>query len=100
MKIGFLQLNSTIGDFAANVKKLLAGYEKAVARGAEFVLAPELFLCGYPPRDLLLRADFIDANLAALEEAAKSVGAVPLCVGYVEKNSERPGRALKNAAAV
>ena len=25
------------------------------ALGAEFVLAPELFLCGYPPRDLLLR---------------------------------------------
>ena len=100
MKIGFLQLNSTIGDFAANVKKLLAGYEKAVGLGAEFVLAPELFLCGYPPRDLLLRADFIDANLAALEDAAKKIGPVPLCVGFVNKNSERPGRALRNAAAI
>ncbi len=100
MVIGLLQLNSTIGDFAANRRKLLDGYEQAVARGAEFVLAPELFLCGYPPRDLLLRADFIDANLAALEETAKNTGAVPLCVGFVEKNSERPGRALKNAAAV
>jgi len=100
VKIGFLQLNSTIGDFAANVKKLLAGYEKAVGLGAEFVLAPELFLCGYPPRDLLLRADFIDANLAALEDAAKKIGPVPLCVGFVNKNSERPGRALRNAAAI
>ncbi|MEI9959620.1 MAG: nitrilase-related carbon-nitrogen hydrolase [Limisphaerales bacterium] len=81
MKIGLLQLNSTIGDFAANRQKLVAAYEKACALGAEFILAPELFLCGYPPRDLLLRADFIDANLAALEETAKSVGAVPLCVG-------------------
>jgi NAD+ synthase (glutamine-hydrolysing) len=71
MIIGLLQLNSTIGDFAANAKKLLAGYEKAVALGAEFILAPELFLCGYPPRDLLLREDFIDANLFALEETAK-----------------------------
>ena len=34
------------------------------------------------------------------EETAKNTGAVPLCVGFVEKNSERPGRALKNAAAV
>ncbi len=81
LKIGLLQLNSTIGDFAANRQKLVAAYEKACALGAEFILAPELFLCGYPPRDLLLRADFIDANLAALEETAKSVGAVPLCVG-------------------
>jgi NAD+ synthase (glutamine-hydrolysing) len=100
LKIGLLQLNSTVGDFAANRQKLLAGYEKAVARGAEFVLAPELFLCGYPPRDLLLRDDFIAANLAITEEAASAAGAVPLCVGYVEKSSERPGRALKNAAAV
>ncbi len=100
MKIGILQLNSTIGDFADNRRKLLAGYEKAVARGAEFVLAPELFLCGYPPRDLLLRADFVEANLAALAEAARGAGAVPLCVGYADKNPERPGRALRNAAAV
>ena len=49
MKIGLLQLNSTIGDFAANRQKLVAGYEKACALGAEFALAPELFLCGYPP---------------------------------------------------
>ena len=62
LKIGLLQLNSTVGDFAANRQKLLAGYEKAVALGAEFVLAPELFLCGYPPRDLLLRDDFIDGQ--------------------------------------
>jgi NAD+ synthetase len=100
MKLGFLQLNSTIGDFAANVAKLLAGYDKAVSLGAEFVLAPELFLCGYPPRDLLLRPDFIDANLAALRDTAKGIGPVPLCVGYVDRNSDRPGRALQNTAAI
>jgi NAD+ synthase (glutamine-hydrolysing) len=100
LKIGILQLNSTIGGFADNRQKLLAGYEKAVALGAEFVLAPELFLCGYPPRDLLLREDFIAANLSALDETTKNVGAIPLCVGFVDRNSEKPGRALKNSAAV
>ena len=100
LKIGLLQLNSTIGDFAANRQKLLVGYEDACARGAELVIAPELFLCGYPPRDLLLRADFVDSNLAALAEAAKSIGTIPLCVGYVDQNPERPGRALHNSAAV
>ena len=100
LKTGLLQLNPTIGAFAANREKLLAAYAKAVARGAEFAVAPELFLCGYPPRDLLLREDFVEANLAALEETAKQTGSVPLCVGFVEKNFERPGRALKNSAAV
>jgi NAD+ synthetase len=100
LKIGLLQLNSTVGDFAANQKKLLAGYEKAGTLGAEFILAPELFLCGYPPRDLLLRDDFIEANLSTLNETSKNIGAVPLCVGFVDKNSEKPGRALHNSAAV
>src|ERR1019366_2290860 len=100
MIIGLLQLNPTVGDFAATRRKLLAGWEKAVALGAEFVLAPELFLCGYPPRDLLLRDDFIQRGLECLEELAKSVGSVPLITGYVDRNPVRPGRALSNAAAV
>ncbi len=100
MKIGLLQLNSTIGAFAANRDKLLAAYARACAGGAEFVIAPELFLCGYPPRDLLQREDFIAANIVALEEVATQTKQVPLCVGFVERSSERPGRALKNSAAV
>jgi len=100
VKIGVLQLNSTIGDFEANRTKLLAGYERGVTLGAEFVIVPELFLCGYPPRDLLLRPDFVEANLATLAAAAGGVGAVPLCVGYVDKSASRPGRPLTNSAAV
>jgi len=100
VKIGVLQLNSTIGDYDTNQNKLVAAYEKACANGAEFVLAPELYLCGYPPRDLLLRPDFIEANLTALADAAKKTGAVPLCVGYVDRSAAPPGRPLTNSAAV
>lgn len=100
MRIGVLQLNSTIGAYAANRDRLLAAYAQAVRAGAEFVIAPELFLCGYPPRDLLLRPDFIEANLAALQQTAAAIGAVPLCVGFVDRNDARPGRPLLNAAAV
>lgn len=100
MKIGILQLNSTIGAFEANQKKLLGAYEKVTRQGAEFVVAPELFLCGYPPRDLLLRPDFIAANLQTLDRLAREIGDVPLCVGFVDKNLARPGRPLANAAAV
>ncbi len=100
MKIGILQLNSTIGDFESNRQKLVAAYQRAVQQGAEFVLAPELFLCGYPPRDLLLRSDFIEANLTTLANSAEAVGPVPLCVGFVDKSPARPGRSLSNSAAV
>ena len=100
VKIGVLQLNSTIGDYVANQTKLIAAYERASAQGAEFAIAPELFHCGYPPRDLLLRPDFIEANLAMLAAVAGKIDAVPLCVGYVDRSPARPGRPLTNSAAV
>lgn len=100
VRIGVLQLNSTIGAYAANGDHLLAAYDQVVHAGAEFVIAPELFLCGYPPRDLLLRPDFIEANLVALQRIAAAVGSVPLCVGFVDRNPARPGRPLLNSAAV
>jgi NAD+ synthase (glutamine-hydrolysing) len=100
MRIGLLQLNATIGAYDKNRVRLEEAYRQAVARGAELVLAPELFLCGYPPRDLLLRADFIQRGLDCLEELAGKIGEVPLVTGYVDRHSHRPGRALRNAAAV
>src|ERR1019366_2750394 len=71
-----------------------------VAKGAELVLAPELFLCGYLPRDLLLRDDFVPRGLESLDALAGPVGDVPLITGYVDRHPARPGRALRNAAAV
>src|SRR5277367_6727261 len=100
MRIGLLQLNATIGAFDKNRARLEEAYREAVAKGAELVLAPELFLCGYPPRDLLLRDDFVQRGLDCLEELAKAIGDAPLICGYVDRNPLRPGRALRNAAAV
>src|SRR5260221_3257220 len=100
MRIGLLQLNATVGAFDKNRARLEEAYREAVAKGAELVLAPELFLCGYPPRDLLQREDFVEVNLAAVGETAKGVGDIPLCVGFVDRNPEKPGRGLRNSAAV
>ncbi len=100
MRIGLLQLNATVGAYDRNRARLESAYHEAVAKGAELVLAPELFLCGYPPRDLLLRDDFVQRGLDCLEALAASVGAIPLITGYVDRNPSRPGRSLRNAAAV
>ena len=100
MKIALLQLNATIGAYDKNRARLEQAYREAVEKGAELVLAPELFLCGYPPRDLLLRDDFISRGLECLDALAKTVGDVPLITGYVDRNPSRPGRSLRNAAAV
>jgi NAD+ synthase (glutamine-hydrolysing) len=100
MRIGLLQLNATIGAFDKNRARLEQAYRQAVDQGAQLVLAPELFLSGYPPRDLLLRDDFIQRGLDCLDELAKAIGDVPLITGYVDRHTVRPGRPLRNAAAL
>ncbi len=99
MRIGFAQLNPTVGDFAGNSEKILSAYRQLVADGAEVVLTPELGLPGYPPLDLLFKSQFVPRNLAALEALHAQVGEVPLLVGYVDINAGK-GRPFRNAAAV
>ena len=100
LKLGLLQLNSTIGDFAANRQKLLAGYEKACALGAEFVLAPEFFCAATRRATCSCARILLPPTWPRSPKRPEGIGAVPLCVGYVDRNPERPGRALRNSAAV
>lgn len=96
MKIGILQLNFTVGDFRGNSEKLVSAYERAVREGAELCVGSELGLCGYPPRDLLNRRDFVESHERALREVAKRVGKVPLLIGGIEKTNQKAGRPLYN----
>jgi len=98
MKIGILQLNLTVGDFTGNCARIRKGYEKVVGEGAELALVPELGLCGYPPRDLLNREDFLEAHDRALKELAGHIGKVPLLLGGIEKFRGKDGRPLHNVA--
>ena len=99
MKVGFAQINPTVGDFAGNAAAILAAYSSLEKDGADVVLAPELALPGYPPLDLLFKSRFVPKNLAALETLRANVGDVPLIVGHVDVNSGA-GRPFRNAAAI
>ena len=100
MKVGLAQINTTVGDFAGNVARLRDGYDEAAAAGAEIVVAPELAITGYPPRDLLMKSGFVEGNLAALDELAGHVGEAALVVGHVGQNEKQPGRAATNAVSL
>ncbi len=100
MKIALAQINSTVGDFAGNTARLREACERGAAAGAEIVLAPEMAITGYPPRDLLLKSGFIESNLAALEDLAATVGDTALVVGHVGLNADQPGRPATNAVSL
>jgi NAD+ synthase len=66
--IALAQLNPTLGAIRANMVKAKAACLGAT--GADLVLFPELFICGYPPEDLVLRPSFVAQCRAAVEELA------------------------------
>lgn len=100
MRIALAQVNPIIGDIAGNVARLAAAIDEAEAAGAALVVFGELSVCGYPPRDLLLRGGFVERNLAALDELAAHCRRTAALVGYVERNASPRGRPLHNAAAL
>jgi NAD+ synthase (glutamine-hydrolysing) len=100
VKIALAQINTTVGDLAGNEAKILAGAARARAEGVDLALFPELSITGYPPRDLLLKKDFIAGNLAVLQRLAAASGPTALLVGYVGENKNSPGRDVTNEAAL
>ena len=82
MKIALAQIDTTIGDFAGNVDLMVKYAERARDRGADLVVFPELALCGYPPRDLVEKAGFVERSQSELLRLALSLPSIPALVGY------------------
>src|SRR5213080_901563 len=99
MKVGFAQLNPTVGDLRGNFEKILQSYERLAAAGAELIITPELAITGYPPQDLVFKSRFVPETLEILEELHRRVGKAALLVGFVDRNEGR-GRPFHNAAAL
>jgi NAD+ synthase (glutamine-hydrolysing) len=99
MKIGFAQINSTVGDLNGNFEKIAGAYERLEAAGAELIVTPELAVTGYPPQDLLFKSQFVPQNLEILEKLQARVRRAGLLVGFVDRNQGR-GKPFHNAAAL
>ena len=103
MKIAIAQLNPTVGDLDGNSQQIMARAKQAVNQGARLLLTPELSLCGYPPRDLLLDPSFVAAIAQALEKLAQALpSTLAVLVGTVEPNPAadvQGGKPLFNSVA-
>src|SRR5438270_5046608 len=99
MKVGFAQLNPTVGDLRGNFEKIVQSYERLSAAGAELIVTPELAITGYPPQDLVFKSRFVPENLQVLEQLHSRVGKAGLLVGFVDRN-EGKGKPFHNAAAL
>jgi len=96
-RLTLAQINTTVGDFRGNSKKIAQALSAARQQGSRLVAFPELTVTGYPPEDLLFRKSFIDSNLAAVKRLAPMTRGLTAVVGFVDRDDS--GR-LYNSAAV
>jgi NAD+ synthase (glutamine-hydrolysing) len=104
MKIAIAQINPTIGDLLLNAQTIREAAQRAASSGARLLLTPELSLCGYPPRDLLLNPSFVEAMGITLQNLAQDLPPnLAVLVGTVEPNLNAHisgGKSLFNSMAL
>src|SRR5713101_6578990 len=95
LRVCMAQINTTVGDLEGNTRRIREALDRARDLSTDIICFPELSIPGYPPEDLLLKPDFVRANLNALDEVARDTRGIAAVIGFVDQ-----GTHLYNAAAV
>ncbi len=98
MRIALAQINFHVGNLRYNVDRMLAAIKAAQGKGADLVVFPELSACGYPARDLLLSATFIERCMEAVDQVAEGCQGIAAIVGGPSPNKNTGGKSLYNTA--
>jgi len=95
IRFAVAQINSTVGDFSGNTRKIMESIDRAKSLGVDLLTFPELAITGYPPEDLLLKPQFIKQNKECLDDITEHSADIALVVGFVDSDGD-----TYNAAAV
>ena len=102
MKVTLAQLNPTVGDVNGNLQKVISTLEQ-FGGSTDLIVFSELFLVGYPPRDLLEKPSLIEQvqrALARLAEASSRSPGTALLVGAPLPTGRDTGKGLSDAAVL
>ncbi len=97
MRVLIVQGAPIVGDVARNAALLIDAVRAAAADGVRIVLGSELMLSGYPPRDLLERADLLRACAAAADDVARATAGTGVIAVF---GAPWVDRGLRNSAVV
>lgn len=95
IRVAAAQINPTVGDLAGNTQKILAWLRQAREQNAQICAFPEMCICGYPPKDLLLKTNFISDQRKYLDQIIPETRGMLVTVGLVIREGDS-----YNAAAV
>jgi NAD+ synthase (glutamine-hydrolysing) len=102
MKITLAQLNPVVGDVRGNLEKIAATLA-AEPRKTDLVVFSELFLVGYPPRDLLEKPGLMRQVQEAVEHLVDLSARYPatgILVGAPQSTGRDTGKGLCNCAVL
>ena len=97
ISIGIVQENPIVGDIEGNLKLAINAIDKLSTQSSpDIFLFTEMFITGYPPEDLILRDDLLDASYEAVEKLCEVKPESFIVIGYPKKE----GDSIFNCAGV
>ena len=97
LRIAMAQINSSVGDFEGNKRKIIDCIDQAKSIKADIIAFPELAITGYPPQDLLFNTNFIETNLEVLDGIVTESNDITSIIGFVDKDQNDN---IYNSAAI
>jgi len=101
VKIKLCQFNPLVGDVFGNADIVIRVLSETPSHEADLLIFPELFLQGYPPRDLLEAKWFIEDSVSSIEkikETSRSFPKIGIVVGSAMPSNITNGKGLFNSA--
>ena len=97
ISIGIVQENPIVGDIEGNLQLAINAIDKLSKQSSpDIFLFTEMFITGYPPEDLILRDDLLDASFEAVEKPCDVKPESFIVIGYPKKE----GDSIFNCAGV
>jgi NAD+ synthase (glutamine-hydrolysing) len=103
MRVAVAQLDPTVGDLRGNIALMERTLAQCQAEAPDLVVFPELFLVGYPPKDLLDRNWFVGNVQKAVQrvvELSRRYPSMGILFGAPLPSDGVDGRALTNSAVL
>src|SRR6185436_17864084 len=100
MRVTIGQINTTNGDIAGNVARIIKAIEQAKRDASDLIVFPEITIQGYTSFDWFLDPDVVRSALVPLEEIIDATEGLTAIVGTIRPNDQPTGRKIYNSAAV
>src|ERR1043166_9510922 len=100
MRVTIGQINTTNGDIAGNLARILKAIEQAKRDDSDLIVFPEITIQGYTSFDWFLDQDVVRSALEPLEEIIQATQGLTAIVGTIRPNDQPTGRKIYNSAAV